>query len=147
MPNDFDIKPKPVEYIPMMKIKVSKELKPVAIVIKPGFELPITELLEVIEFVTALANAISAFLVPTPKNLFTGIIAFVPVVPKAIKAVIGIHKIPAEFSSLTPKQKEKLLITIKEQLLLTDVVEEIIVIALDVIMKIKGLINLIKGNK
>ena len=142
----MEIKNKPLETIPQeykMFKKIPKELATVTVPIKPGVEVPITDLLEMVEFVAVIANVVGGFIL-TGGNIIGGIISFVPVVPKAIKAISGFSRIPDEIKFMTSKQKDRLISALKDKLTFSDRVEEIIGVSLDIAFGIKRLISVFK---
>jgi len=140
---ELKVEPKPLEYIPL-NTKLPKELKEVMVILKPGVSMPLSELTELVDFAVALANAIAKFTLGGA-NIISGAFAFIPVVPKAVKAVIGLDKIPAEVKYMTPKQKQELVDSIQAQLMFTDTVKKTVGWALDIVFAIKSLISTLKG--
>jgi len=148
--NIDELKAKGAEKLPVESLLNTKgrvlQFQPVAIIAKPKMGQGVTETLEAVQFIAAVANMIFSFVAKGWTGLGWISIAWnvVPLVTKAIPAIRGLSLIPQELDDLTNEEKEEVLTAIKEHLLFSDDVEAIVDTALDIIYRVKILAGVFK---
>ena len=127
----------------MFKTKLPKELKTVKVPLQPKVEVPITDLVEVVEFVSAIATTIGVTTL-SGGNLIVLVYNFIKIIPKAYRAIDVFSNIPTVVTHMTPKQQRDLIKAVKDELEFSEDVEEIIGTALNIAFSLKGLTSLFK---
>jgi hypothetical protein len=118
-----------------------KTIESQVFLVKPGVEVPVVDITELVTFIAALAVVIGK---AVSGGWLTLIPSFISLVPKAINAGEGFDRIPAELKYMTQKQKEELAKAVGEQLEFGEATAKVVGLAIDIIFSLKTLFFTLK---
>jgi len=147
--NEFkDLKPKPVENIPLDEVKKGIEKKLKIIMEKVSMNNSnISETKDVVKFLCRTTNSVVESLKDDGRITVKDLFKFGGAVTSLFPAIAGITSVPVELKDINDSERQELVELVKDELELSDNVESIVEKSLVIASEIKNLIELVKNIK
>lgn len=141
-----ELKPKSVEYIPMRELERRLQ-KRLSIMMEKVTMSRISETKELVKFLCRTTNAIVESVKDDGKITIKDLFKFGGAVTSLFPAIAGITNIPSELQDLDETERDELQSIVKEELNLSNNVEQVIELSLVIAADLKKLINIVKTLK